>query len=510
VGSANPVPDALAVGDFNRDGALDLAVCDKVSAPGWVRILRGDGSGGFSPATPVAVGDQPTAIVAADFNRDGYLDLAVANEGTDDVQVLLNGGDTFSPMPTPLTLPGTDVNPLAIAADDFDGDGDADLAVAAFGGDRLHLYRNDNGTFTSTPVVSLDAPYILRSMTAADVNLDGRPDLLAVATGLTVFRGRGGLDFEAPETVMAGWLPQAAVVGELSGDGWPDLAVVNEDSRDVSLLISTPCQGRRLEVALHPAACEVGLPPYAPTAEVRPTTRAATSRRARRERSSRQSSRAPATLAVLAAWGRAAPGERSAPFTGRRSIGRADATSFSSCCSPTSHAPSPRAALRIHSSMCPGGSSTFSTEASYDEYAWTLTPDVVPPASTYTPTVTLRNPPVTGPHTLGVSARVDGCFLQASQQVFGGPLQSTSLQIDGYSTVCVDCIGGTIKPVDVGGGPAQSRQWGYRTLSGTGGITDMPGETAETYVLKGASFPGPGLYSVVVRTTPTCGTATVS
>jgi outer membrane protein assembly factor BamB len=106
---------------------------------------------------------------------------------------------------------------------------------------------------------------------------------------------------------------------------------------------------------------------------------------------------------------------------------------------------------------------------------------------------------------------VDGCFLEASQAVYGGELQSTSLGIDPTTayTVCVDCIGGTIKPLDVGGGPPVARQWGYRTESG-GAVVDMPGETGETYVLKGASFPEPRVYYVVVRTTPACGSVTVS
>jgi outer membrane protein assembly factor BamB len=78
------------------------------------------------------------------------------------------------------------------------------------------------------------------------------------------------------------------------------------------------------------------------------------------------------------------------------------------------------------------------------------------------------------------------------------------------STVCVDCIGGSAKAVELGGGTIGPRQWGYRILSGTGAITALAGETADTYVLKGASFPGPGTYYVVVTSTPTCGSATVS
>jgi hypothetical protein len=518
VGSPTSTPDALAVGDFDRDGILDLALCDK-SSLGSVHVLHGNGSGGFPTVTTIAVGAQPTAIVAADFDRDGRLDLAVANEGANNIQVLRNTGTSFTVLTPPLTLPGTDVTPVSITAADFDGDGDADLAVAASGGDRVHVYRNDNGTLTLLPVVSLDAPYLLRTVTAADVNLDGRPDLLAIATGLTVFRGKEGMAFEAPETVVAGWLPQAVVVGELSGDGWPDLAVVNEDSGDVSLLISAACQARRLEVTTHPAACETGLPPYAPAATV-----------VAYDAGGNVASCAAGTVVPSIVPGTGADGavlggtqasglpltSGAASFSGLTidQPGRRYQLQFSLGSLPVVRTRSftlgPALSILGVPSMCPGTSSTFSTEGSYDEYGWTLTPEVVPPAATHTPTVTLQNPPVTGAHTLGVSVRVDGCFLQAWQAVFGGPLQTTTLSIDGPPTVCVDCIGGSVKPFDQGGGPALARQWGYRTVSGTGAVTDMPGETGDTYVLKGASFPGPGIYQVVVRTTPTCGTATVS
>jgi len=508
------VPDALAVGDFNRDGKPDLAVCDKVGSTGYVRILPGDGSGGFGSESSVAVASQPTAIVAADFDRDGDLDLVVGNEGGDNVQVLSNTGASFTVTQT-LALPGTDRDPLSLAAGDFDEDGAVDLAVSAFGGDRVHVYRNVGGVLETDPSISLDAPYLLQFVAAEDVNRDGRPDLLAVATGLSVFRGRAGGGFDPPETVVAGWLPAAAVVGDFNRDGRPDVAVVNEESDDVSLLLSSACQGRRLEVTLHPAACETGPPPYGPGAEVRAYDEGGNA--AACAAGTVVPSIAPGTGDPLATLG--GTGVSGLPLTtsGVASFtgltidrpGRRYRLQFSLGAVPPVQTRSftlgPQLQVLGTPSMCPlGGSSTFTTEGGYDEFTWTLTPATVPPA--HTPSVTLFNPPVAGAHTLTVSARVDGCYAQKSLDIFGGDLDSTSLTIDGYSTVCVDCIGGTIKPTDVGGGPAASRQWGYRTVSG-GAVTDVPGETGETYVLKGASFPGPGTYFVVVRTTPTCGTA---
>src|SRR5262249_14539320 len=91
-------PAALAVGDFNGDGKLDLAVAN-CGVDNNVSILLGDGNGSFSPAsTPtVGVGTTPIAIAVGDFNGDGVLDLAVVNSGDNNISILLGNGDgTFA------------------------------------------------------------------------------------------------------------------------------------------------------------------------------------------------------------------------------------------------------------------------------------------------------------------------------------------------------------------------------------------------------------------------------
>src|SRR5207248_1874764 len=84
-------PSAVAVGDFNRDGKLDLATANYNSAN--VSILPGNGNGTFGLPTSFAAGTDPRGIAAADFNRDGKLDLAVANFGSNNVSILLGNGD---------------------------------------------------------------------------------------------------------------------------------------------------------------------------------------------------------------------------------------------------------------------------------------------------------------------------------------------------------------------------------------------------------------------------------
>lgn len=120
---------AIVAGEFNGDGKLDLIVTD--AGGNAILVLLGNGDGTFQSPITIPVGNGPGAIVAGDFNNDGKLDLAVANGGDNTVTLLLGNGDgTFteaSGSPYPVGK-----EPAAIVAADFNSDGKLDLAVANF------------------------------------------------------------------------------------------------------------------------------------------------------------------------------------------------------------------------------------------------------------------------------------------------------------------------------------------------------------------------------------------
>lgn len=168
----NPV--WMAVGDFNGDGKLDIAVTEPLA--GYLSILLGHGDGYFSESLiPFPAGNSPNQVLAADLNHDGKVDLVVTNGGN--IFVFLGKGDgTFHALPK-FPVPQ---EAGAITLGDFNGDGKLDLA-AIFRNHMSIMAGNGNGTF-QTPQV-FDVPQDSEWITAGDFNNDGRLDFLGLVTG---------------------------------------------------------------------------------------------------------------------------------------------------------------------------------------------------------------------------------------------------------------------------------------------------------------------------------------
>jgi hypothetical protein len=244
----------IAVGDFNGDGKTDLAVVtqvDEIMSPGGigtVTILLGNGNGTFKVSNPMAVGVNPSSVAVGDFNRDGILDLAVTNTDNDandqigTVTVLLGNGDgTFTQAAnSPVTV---GYEPAFAAVGDFNGDGIPDLAVANAGTDTVTiLLGNGNGTFTqaaNSPVTVGSGAY---SIAVGDFNGNGKMDL-AVANSsdstVTILLGNGNGTFTqaANSPVTVGSRPISIAEGDFNGDGIPDLAVANYGDDTVTILL---------------------------------------------------------------------------------------------------------------------------------------------------------------------------------------------------------------------------------------------------------------------------------
>ena len=223
-------PDSVALGDFNGDGKIDLAVANRGS--NTVSILIGNGDGTFHAAVNNSV-NNPQSMAVGDFDRDGRLDLAVAKGSSNGVSILLGDGDgSFQP-----AMNYSVNNPQSVAVGDFDRDGRLDLAVARGSSNGVSILLGDgDGSFQ--PAMNYSAGSNTSSAVIGDFNKDGKLDLAAsnaASNTVSILLGKGDGTFQAAVNYSVN-NPQSVVVGDFSGDGKLDLAVSSSASNAVSIL----------------------------------------------------------------------------------------------------------------------------------------------------------------------------------------------------------------------------------------------------------------------------------
>jgi hypothetical protein len=185
-GSFNSSPTALSAADFNRDGKLDLAAGGGLNMPADANnlsILLGDGKGGFGDATYFTVGVAPQSMSIADYNGDGFADIAISNSlpmtMNSTVSLLLGDGRGGFAGRVPLEI-GVLGRGTGVA--DFDGDGHLDLVVANNNTNNVSVLLGD-GKGHFAPKVDFRVGTAPRKLAVGDLNRDGKPDIVTPNTG---------------------------------------------------------------------------------------------------------------------------------------------------------------------------------------------------------------------------------------------------------------------------------------------------------------------------------------
>ena len=248
-------PRSVSIGDIDGDGKPDLAVANLDGTVSILRNISTPGTINLSPKVDFVAGAGSLKVDIGDLDGDGKPDLAVANANDNSVSVLRNtsisGAVSFS---TRVDFT-TGTKPLSVVIGDIDGDGKPDLAVANEVGNTVSILRNIStvGTISLSPKVDLTTGTRPQALSIGDIDGDGKPDLATAnfeTNSISVLRNTsasGNISFSTKVDFSAGNSNTSNIggidIGDLDGDSKPDLAVACSGSNTVSVLRNTSTSG---------------------------------------------------------------------------------------------------------------------------------------------------------------------------------------------------------------------------------------------------------------------------
>ncbi len=235
---------SLDAGDLNGDGNPDLVVAVKPFEPPGGKfnfyVLLGDGHGGFAqPVGYLGANLLSSPIKLADVDGDGHLDLVAAVAGSDLLTVRLGHGDgTFST--NSVNQPGVS---YLLAVADLNRDGRMDVVASSSRDSKLLVFLGStNGTLNAVPHTGV-AVGVGRPVAIGDMNGDGTPDLVALDdssfTGpqLTIILGTGDGHFGVKMNFPLRFEPSSIKLGDINGDGNLDIVLANPLIGSVTVLL---------------------------------------------------------------------------------------------------------------------------------------------------------------------------------------------------------------------------------------------------------------------------------
>lgn len=229
-------PDAVVSGDFDGDGDQDVAMTSwDASSLSVFKNTSSVGTISFAPNVDFTTGTNPEGIAAGDIDGDGKPDIVTTDVNAFTVSVLRNTGSVTTIAFASAVSFSTGFAPRAVVVRDFDGDGKPDLAVATETPNKVVVFRNTSttGSISFAPRVDLLSGTRPWGIAVGDLDGDGKPDIVNSNNGslnASVFKNTstpGTISFDPKIDLFVGDFPQKVAIGDLDGDGKLDLAITN-------------------------------------------------------------------------------------------------------------------------------------------------------------------------------------------------------------------------------------------------------------------------------------------
>ncbi len=243
----------VEIGDFDGDGKADMVASSYGSS--FISIFRNTGSIGnilFGPKQDFPSNNSCIGLAIGDLDGDGKLDIAEACSSVGSVSLFRNissvGNISFAPL---VDLSASSMTRLVSIAD-FDGDGRPDIVATNEGANTISIFKNNSspGSFSFSPKTDyIIGPDHTWGVCTGDIDGDGKPDIAVTNytnSFVSVFRNTsilGTISFAPKIDFAPGTNPTGISMGDLDGDGKADLAVANQTSNNISVLLNNSTPG---------------------------------------------------------------------------------------------------------------------------------------------------------------------------------------------------------------------------------------------------------------------------
>src|SRR3984885_9478426 len=235
----------IATGDFNGDGIPDFVIGNCCDSTVGVTVFLSRRDGSMQAGVNYGGGGNLYYVAVADFNGDGKLDIAAADESNGVVQIFNGVGDGTFSVGSTFATDTSNTQSDGLVAGDFNHDGHPDLAVQNYTGQNVGVLINDGtGNFLAPVNYALSAPYSYQGIATADLNGDGNLDLVVPLNNqpaIAILLGNANGTFQAETDLTVGNRPGSVAIADLNGDGKLDLATTIDQSGG---------QGQGIEVAV--------------------------------------------------------------------------------------------------------------------------------------------------------------------------------------------------------------------------------------------------------------------